>query len=104
MSPTRSPVGEYSAHEAGVNIQSPRYRRSPVGAVAAQQRAQPGEQLVEVEGLDQIVVGAGIQSLDAVVDRAERRQQQDRRRDAGGAHGRDELERHPSRAVVDRRA
>ncbi len=38
------------------------------GRVAAQQGAQPGEQLLHVEGLDQVVVGAGVQAGDPVRD------------------------------------
>ena len=39
------------------------------GSRAAGERAQPGEQFLERERLDQIVVGAGVQPDDAVTDR-----------------------------------
>ena len=35
---------------------------------AAQQRAQPGEQLLEGEGLGEVVVGPGVEALDPVAD------------------------------------
>ena len=44
----------------------------------AQERAQPGEQLVERERLRQVVVRAGVEALDPVADRIARRQEQDR--------------------------
>jgi hypothetical protein len=48
------------------------------GRAAPQQGAQPGEQLLALEGLDEVVVGAGVQPLDARLDRVARRQDQDR--------------------------
>src|SRR5712692_7118093 len=51
---------------------------------AARQRAQPGEQLPEGEGLDQIVVGARVQPLDLVLHGVARGQHQDLRLDALG--------------------
>ena len=47
---------------------------------AAQERAQPREQLLERERLDQVVVGAGVEPGDAVVDLVAGGQHQDRRR------------------------
>ena len=44
---------------------------------AAQQRAQPGEQLFEVEGLDEVVVGSRVEARDAVGDRVARGENQD---------------------------
>jgi hypothetical protein len=56
------------------------------GAVAAPaQRADARLQLVEVEGLGQVVVGAGVQAHDAVADRAARREQQHGRAQPFGA-------------------
>ena len=51
-----------------------------VGAVAraAQQRAQTRLELAQRERLDQVVVGADVESLDPVVDRVARGQHQDR--------------------------
>src|SRR4051812_14656573 len=40
-------------------------RRAPARRAAAQQRAQPGEQFLALERLDEIVVGARVQALDA---------------------------------------
>jgi hypothetical protein len=50
-----------------------------VGRPAAHERAQPGQQLAEVERLDQVVVGAGVQPLDAVLDRIAGGEHEDRR-------------------------
>ena len=47
---------------------------------AADQRAQPGEQLAEVERLDQVIVGAAVEPFDARLDRVARGQHQDRAR------------------------
>ena len=44
--------------------------------------AKPGEELAEVEGLRQVVVGAGVESLDLVVDGVARGEHEDRRVDA----------------------
>ena len=51
-------------------------------AAAARQHLDAGQQLGEGIGLGQIVVAAGAQALDAVVDLAERGQDQHRRLDA----------------------
>ena len=49
----------------------------PQAGGAPQQGAQPGQQLLEVEGLGEIVVGAGIEALDTVVNGAARGQHED---------------------------
>ena len=59
---------------------------------AAQQGADPREQLAEREGLDEIVVGAGVEPLDLVLDGVARRQHQDLRAHAAGAQLAAELE------------
>ena len=55
-------------------------RRRPRRAATAQQRAQPRQQLGEVEGLHEVVVGADVEPLDAVVHGVAGGQHQDRRR------------------------
>ena len=45
---------------------------------AAQQRLNPHHQLLEIEGLGEIVVGAGIETAHLVFDAAEGREHQDR--------------------------
>ncbi len=45
---------------------------------AAQQRTDPGEQFVQLEGLDEVVVGTGIQTRDTVADRVTGGEHQDR--------------------------
>ena len=52
---------------------------------AAQDRLEPGRELGEGEGLDQVVVGAGAQAGDALVDGAHRGQEDRRGLHAGGA-------------------
>src|SRR5262249_34865381 len=52
---------------------------------AAQQRPDAGEQLVEVERLDHVVVRAGVEPGDAVLDRVARGQHQDRYVGGAGA-------------------
>ena len=54
-------------------------------AAPARQHLDPRQQLGERIGLGQVVVAAGAQALDPVVDLAERRQDQRRRLDALGA-------------------
>ena len=60
-------------------------------AATPDQRAQPGEQFAEVERLDQVVVGAAIESGDARLDGVARRHHQDghgaSRLADGAAHG-----------------
>ena len=46
--------------------------------VAAQQRADPGDELVEIEGLVKVVVGAGVEPGNAVRDRVARTDDQHR--------------------------
>ena len=67
---------------------------------SADQRAQPGEQLLEGEGLAEVIVGAGVQPIDAVRQIPERGQHQDRGGVALGAEladdaGAVELGQHP---------
>ena len=65
-----------------------------MGAVvgAAQQRPQPRLQLAQRERLDQVVVGADVEPLHAVVDRVARGKHQNRRAVAGLAHPAGQLE------------
>ena len=49
-----------------------------LGGHPAQQRAQPGEQLLERERLGQVVVGPGVEALDPVADGVARGEHQDR--------------------------
>ena len=65
-------------HDAAVSI-----TRSPttIGggmhfAAPPRERAQPSEQLAEIERLGEVVVGAGIEAGDALLDGVERRQHQ----------------------------
>ena len=69
-------------------------KRSGAGAAvdAAQQGAQPRAQLAQREGLDQVVVGAGVEALDAVVDRVARGEHEHRGAVAGLAHAPADLE------------
>lgn len=60
------------------------HRLRAIGA-AAQQRADAGLELVNVEGLDQIVVRARIQPRDAVAGGVARGEDQHRHRVGGGA-------------------
>jgi hypothetical protein len=59
---------------------------------AAQQGAQPRLQLAQRERLDQVVVGAGVEALDAVVDGVARGEHEHRRAVAGLAHAPADLE------------
>ena len=59
---------------------------------AAQQRLQARRDLLERERLDDVVVGAGLQAADAVVDLVARRQDADGHVVAGGAQLREDLE------------
>ena len=64
----------------------------PLHRRASSQRAQPREQLLEGERLGEVIVGAGIESIDAVVDGVARREHQDGRPDAAAAHQAADLE------------
>ena len=57
----------------------------PLGRRPAGERPQPREQLAEGERLDEVVVGARVETLDPVLDRVARGQHQHRRPDAAGA-------------------
>ena len=59
---------------------------------APQQGAQPRPQLAQREGLDQVVVRAGVEALDTVVDRVARGEHQHRGAVAGLAHAPADLE------------
>ena len=54
---------------------------------ASQQGAHPGAQFIHLEGFDQVIVCAAIQTADAVFERVTRRQHQDRGIDALVAQG-----------------
>src|SRR4051812_44396452 len=57
-----------AAHLVGVGVElevAGHQRGRAARRAAAQQRAQAGEQLLALEGLDEVVVGAGVQALDA---------------------------------------
>ena len=58
----------------------------------AQQGAQPRPQLAQREGLDQVVVGAGVEALDAVVDRVACGEHEHRGAVAGLTHAPTHLE------------
>ncbi|MPM84284.1 hypothetical protein SDC9_131355 [bioreactor metagenome] len=60
--------------------------------VPACECAQSGQQLLELERFDQVVVGAAVQTGDPVLEGAERGEHQDRGGDPGTAHGRDQLQ------------
>jgi len=55
-----------------------RHPRRPPRRPAPDQRAQAREQLAEVEGLGEVVVGAGVKAADTVVDVAARGEDEDR--------------------------
>lgn len=73
-------------------------RRAPTVRLArrpthrAQQGAQPREHLVDVEGLDDVVLRAGVETLDAVGDRAPRGEEEDGRRQPPRAQPRHEVD------------
>ena len=54
-------------------------RGHPARRAPAQQRAQAGEQLLALERLDEVVVGADVQARDARLERVTGREHQDRR-------------------------
>ena len=51
------------------------------GRFAPGKGVHPGHELGESEGLDEIIVGPGVEALDAIVDAAERGQEKDGRFD-----------------------
>jgi hypothetical protein len=53
-------------------------RRHPARRPAPQQRAEPGEQLLALERLDEVVVGADVEALDARLERVARSEHEDR--------------------------
>ena len=63
-----------------------KHRFAPAGA-AAQQGADARQQLVDVIGLDHVVVGPGVQPGNAVADRVARRGDQDGNMGAPGTQG-----------------
>ena len=68
---------------------------------AAQQRAHPREQLLTLEGLDEVVVGAGVEALDAGLERVARGQDQDRHVVVGAQRARDLEAVEPGQAEVE---
>ena len=60
--------------------------RRRLAAGASDQRAQSRGQLVEIDGLDDIIVSAGVESLDAVIDGIAGGQNQHRRAQSLSAH------------------
>src|SRR6476619_3539128 len=74
--------GPFTAHDlvrVGVQRQvGDDERRAAARRAAAQERAQPREQLLALEGLDEVVVGAGVEALDPRLDRVARREHEDR--------------------------
>ena len=74
-----------AGQEIEFEIGDPQLGRRRRRRAAPQQRLEPREQLAEGKGLDQIVVAAGAQALDPVVDAAQRTEDQRRRADLGGA-------------------
>jgi hypothetical protein len=60
--------------------------------VPAGQGPQPGQQLVDLERLGQVVLGARVESFDSVGERTQRGQQQDRGRDAPASQAADQVD------------
>ena len=87
-------VAAAAAYLAGREVHREVGEREHLGVVAlgrhdpAQQGAQPGEQLLQGEGLGQVVVGAGVEALHPVADRVAGGQHQDRYVVAGGRSAR----------------
>ena len=79
----RSP--RYASRVDGSRRHVGELQRVVAGAGAAQQRAHPRAQLLDGERLDEVVVGAGVEALDAVVDRVARGHDEDRDRVAAAA-------------------
>ena len=78
----RSP--RYASRVAGSSVTSAKLQRVVARAGPAQQRAHAGAQLLDRERLHEVVVGAGVEPLDAVVDGVARRDDEDRHRVARG--------------------
>src|ERR1700722_759649 len=73
---TRSPVGLTGAK---VELEVPKAQDLPLlSAAPPEQGPQPGQQLGEREWFDQVIVGAGIETLDPVVHGVPGRQHEDR--------------------------
>src|SRR4051812_2862426 len=69
-------------HLVGVGVErevADAQRRHPARGPPPQERAQAGEQLLALEGLDQVVVGADVEPFDAGLERVARREHEDRR-------------------------
>ena len=79
-------VGVADAHLAAARVDRERADRQPLGQQrlppAADERAQPREQLAEVERLHQVVVGAAVQPFDARLHGVARGHHEDRHRAA----------------------
>ena len=74
-------------------VRSPTARRGALGgAAAAHQRADARQQLGERERLDEVVVGAAVETCDAVLQRVARGEHQDRRLHALAAQRRQDLQ------------
>src|SRR3954471_18929570 len=70
-----------AAHLVGVGVELEVAGHQRGGAArrpAAQQRAHPRQQLLALEGLDEVVVGAGVQALDARLERVAGGEHEDR--------------------------
>src|SRR4029079_32890 len=91
-SATRYTVSSPRATRAGYEVGAPLYRLLAAGAAAPRHHLDPGEQFGERIGLGQIVIAAGAQALDAVIDLAERGQDQHWRLDTLGAQFADHRE------------
>ena len=78
MSSSAAPALRGPAQRVEDEVRDPQQLLGPRDAGAPEQRAEPGEQLVERERLGEVVVGAGIQARDAVGDLVAGRQHEDR--------------------------
>ena len=64
---------------SGLSVRSPTVERGGAARrAAAQQGPDPGQQLLALEGLDQVVVGAAVEAVDAILGLGPRGQHQDR--------------------------
>jgi len=86
------PVGRVDL--PGVQVEATAAEREAAGVVqvAALQRAQSGEQLVDVEGLAQVVLRPGVEARRAVGGLGDRREHEHRRRHAAGAESGQQVE------------